>query len=248
MKTTQPWYQILAAKDGDPVEVLIYGEIGESWFGGIGAEQFVKDLQALKGRPLNVRINSVGGQVFEGLAIFNALQRHDARVVTHVDGLAASIASVIALAGAEVRMAENAFLMIHNAHAIAFGNAGDMRQMADTLEKVTGSLVAIYAARTGKKPEEIQDLLDAETWFTAAEAKEAGFVDAISEPKNVKASGDLSRFRNAPRALAAEPVPAAPPAPPAPAPVIEAAPAVGPSPELVALAAASFRTLSESRL
>lgn len=230
------WYSIRAAS-GDEAEILIYDEIGRDFFGeGIAAEQFIKEIAQIKAATLNVRINSVGGQVFDGLAIFNALDRHAARVVTHVDGIAASIASVIALAGDEVRIAANAFLMIHNPHGIAFGDAADMRAMAETLEKVGGSLVDIYAKRTEKPEGEVRAWMDAETWFTAAEAKEAGFVDEITVAQEIKASFDLSKFAKVPKDLAARLQVVAPDKP------------AGPSLEVVQLAAASLRTLDRTRL
>ncbi len=198
--TTKSWYTIGAKHDGDGeghAEILIYGEIGLDWFGdGISAEALVKDLAELDVATLDVRINSVGGQVFEGLAIYNALDRHPAKVTTHIDGMAASIASIVALAGDTVRIAENAFMMIHNAHGFQVGNAADMRKMADILEKLDGSLVETYVAKTGKSSKVIGGMMDAETWFNAAEALEEGFVDEVVEAMDVAASGDLSRFTN----------------------------------------------------
>ena len=202
MTKTTGWYQIAAKehKDGDGgghAEILIYGEIGLDFFGeGIAAEGLVKELAELDVATLDVRINSVGGQVFEGLAIFNALDRHPAKVTTHIDGMAASIASIVALAGDEVRIAENAFMMIHNAHGIQLGNASDMRSMAEILEKLDGSLAATYVGRTGKSEKVIRAMMDEETWFNAEEALEAGMVDTVVEAMDVAASFDLSKFRN----------------------------------------------------
>lgn len=229
-----PWYRIEAKAD-DEAEILIYDEIGESWFGGVSAKQFVEDVNKVTAPRMNVRINSIGGSVFEGLAIYNALARHPARVVVHVDGIAASIASIIALAGDEVHMAENAFLMIHNPHAVAWGNAKAMREMADMLDKVGSSLVDTYVKRTNNDAETVQAWMDEEKWFSAEEAIEAGFATAVTEASNTRAVMDLSRFRNAPATLAAQAEP------------VDLEPA-GPTPELVALAAASARTISETRL
>lgn len=240
--STKPWYRIRAKAD-DEAEVLIYDEIGQNWFGeGVTAERFIEDIQAIEAETLNVRINSVGGQVFEGLAIFNALKRHPSRVVTHVDGLAASIASVVALAGEEVRIAANAFLMVHNPHGIVIGNAGDMREMAATLDKIAGSLAETYVRRTGKSEDEVRAWMDGETWFTAEEAEEAGFVDVVTEEREIKAAGDLSRFRHVPEALRSRAEKRGQPEP-------------EPEPEedeldlaLVALAAETERTLSRTLL
>ena len=205
--------QIIAAADKkNEAEVLIYDDIGASWFGdGVSAKQFVKDLAALEDvELLTVRINSAGGDVFDGLAIYNALKRNDAVVVVEIDALAASIASVIALAGDEVRMADNAFFMIHNARGLEWGTAEDMRAMAELLDKVGGSLANVYAEKTGKPLDEIEAWMNAETWFTAEEAKDAGFVDTLTKGKKMAACADLTAFRRVPKALLDEPEPTAP--------------------------------------
>jgi hypothetical protein len=137
-------------------------------------------------------------RVFEGLAIANALREHSARVVTHIDGLAASIASIIALAGAEIRMSDNAFFMIHDPWTIVVGNASEIRKQADVLEKIGGSLLNEYVKRTGESKATVRDWMAAETWFDAQEALDAGFVDAIDgdRPSDDAAPQDLfdSRF------------------------------------------------------
>jgi len=185
--------------------VYIYDEI--SWF-GISAEQFVKDLNALKSKIINIRINSPGGSVFDGTAVFNAIKQHKSKTITHIDGLAASISSVIALASDEVRMAENAFLMIHDPWSIVIGNADTMREEADLLDKVGGTIAKTYMDKTGKDEDEIKDLMTAETWMTAEEALEMGFIDVIEESeKNEKAKAtffDLSVFANVPDQLKGE--------------------------------------------
>lgn len=238
-------FRVLARAE-DRAEILIYDEIGENWYGdGITARKFATELAGIKSAQIDVRINSVGGSVFDGNAMYNALERHPARVETYIDGIAASISSVIALAGEKIHIAENAFFMIHNPHGVAWGEAADMRKVADTLDTVKGSLVGTYAKRTGRSAEEIQAWMDAETWFTAAEAKEHGFVDAIIEGRKIDAriaaSASAASFANIPPALAAQ-IQAAmqqPAAPPPPS---------GPAAELVQLAAAVHLTLSETRL
>ncbi|HUW56579.1 MAG TPA: head maturation protease, ClpP-related [Planctomycetota bacterium] len=188
----------------DEAEILIYDEIGASWFGeGITAKQFVTDLGAIDAKRIRVRINSGGGSAFEGLAIYNALRNHEAKITTEIDGVAASIASVIALAGQTVKMADNAFFMIHNPAGLVMGDANDMREFADLLDKVGGSLAHVYAEKSGQDDDQIQDWMDAETWFTAEEAKAAGFVDTITKGKVIEARADMSAFRNTPTALAA---------------------------------------------
>lgn len=189
----------IRAETSGEATVYIYDVI-DSWF-GVDAQEFVRDLAALEASTIHVRINSPGGSVFDGMAIYNALKQHPARIVAHVDGLAASAASVIALAGDEVRMGAGAFFMIHNAWGMAIGEASDMRQMADTLEKISGSLVGIYATRTGMDPSEVQALMDAETWFDAEEAIEAGFADLEEDSTQAAARAQAPTERDAERAL-----------------------------------------------
>lgn len=189
---------IRAQEDG-VVEVLLYDEIG---FFGIDADRFVRELNSIEAEEIRVRINSPGGDVFDGVAIYNAIRRHPARVTTHIDGLAASIASVIAMAGEEVLMAENAFLMIHEPWAIVIGAARDMREMADTLDLVSeNSILRAYAGKTGMDLDELREMLEAETWLGSERAKELGFVDQITEENEASASFDLSIFKHVPEAL-----------------------------------------------
>ena len=193
---------IRAAKDD--AEIMIYDAIGADFWGdGVTAKGFDKDLKAL-GSPkkITVRINSGGGDVFDGVAIFNTLARHPARKVVEVDGLAASAASVIAMAGDEIRMGEGAFLMIHNAWGFAMGNAAEMRRTATLLDSVSGQLAEIYARRTGRKAAEVVRMMDAETWMDAETAIAEGFAERRSDSSvKMAASIDLARFRNLPAAL-----------------------------------------------
>lgn len=199
MKKSNSWYKIVAADggDGDHAEILIYDEIGLSFWGeGISAAAMVKDLSALDVKTIDVRINSVGGQVFDGLAIFNAIDRHPATVTTHIDGMAASIASIIALAGDEVRIAENAFMMIHNPWGVEIGDANAMRKMADTLDTLGGSLRDTYVAKSGQSEKVVTEWMDEETWFNAEEALAVGLVDEVAESMDIAASSNFERFRN----------------------------------------------------
>lgn len=188
-------------------EILLYDEIS---FWGVSAEMFRRELDAISAPTINLRINSPGGDVFDSLAIYNALKEHPSRVVTHIDGVAASMASVIALAGDEVRMAENAFFMVHQPWSFVIGNATDLRKEADLLDKVAGSLSLAYTQKTGKSADEIAAIMDAETWMNADEALEAGFVDEVvrdakEEPESIAAVFDLSIFANVPESLTATP-------------------------------------------
>ena len=191
------WYAIRARAEG--AEVSIYDEIGAY---GVSAKSFLDELGALPDDgPLTLRLNSPGGSVFDAVAIYNALKRHAGPVSVWIDGIAASAASYVAMAGDEVVMPENAFLMIHDPSGVVFGTADDMRAMAEALEKIKGSLVAGYAAKSGGSEDDIAALMAKETWLDAAEAVELGFADRLAEPVRIAASFDIGRFRNAPPAL-----------------------------------------------
>ncbi len=193
------WFEIRAAADG--AEVAIYDAIGAF---GLSAKAFTDELKRLTAaKTLQVRINSPGGDVFEGLAIHNALARHPARKVVTIDSIAASIASVVAMAGDEIVMPENAMLMLHNPSGAVIGGAREMRQMADALDKIRASMASVYAGRTGRDPDDIERLMDGETWLSAGEAVELGFADRIDPPVRIAARFDLSVFANLPPALAA---------------------------------------------
>lgn len=192
------WYTIRARAAG--AEVLIYDEIGAY---GVSAKGFLAELGALpNGVPIDLRLNSPGGSVFDAVAIYNALQRHDGTITVWIDGVAASAASYVAMAGDEIVMPENAFLMIHDPSGLVMGTAADMREMADTMDKIAGGMVRGYAARSGRTEEEIAALMAAETWFDAEAALEAGLATRMIEPVRIAASFDIARFRNAPPALA----------------------------------------------
>lgn len=149
------------------------------------AKTFVDQLNASKG-ALTIRINSGGGSVFEGLAMYNAIKRRGQTTVK-IDGLAASIASLIAMAGNRVEMASNALLMIHNPWSGSSGDAEALRKQADLLDKAKGSMLDAYASKTGKSAAEISAIMDAETWYTAEEALQHQFIDAIYEPLQMAA-------------------------------------------------------------
>lgn len=189
------WYHIEVK--ADTPEVHIYEEVG-IW--GIEAAQFVKDLkEQVTGPRMRLRINSPGGNVFDGISIYNALREHPAKVESHVDGIAASIASVIALAGDEVHMGQGTFYMIHDPWGLVVGNAGEMREVADVLDKIAGSMTGIYAEASGQEKDDIRDLMRAETWYTAEEAVEAGFADSVTETDTgAEAKWDLSVYAKVP--------------------------------------------------
>ena len=198
------WYRLRAARK--TAELLIYDEIG-AW--GKTSTSLLNDLAALGDlTTINVRINSPGGDVFEALAMHNALTRHPAQIITHVDALCASAATFILLAGDEVRMADNAMLMIHDPWTIAGGNAEAFQKQADLLDAIAEQIVNLYARKTGADPTDIREWMQAETWYTADQALAAGFVDAIDAPMRMAAlaTHDLSRFKNCPALPGMEPV------------------------------------------
>ena len=191
------WYAIRARGTG--AEVAIYDEIGAY---GVSAKGFLAELGALpEGTPVDLRLNSPGGSVFDAVAIHNAIKRHEGTVTVWIDGIAASAASYVAMAGDEIVMPENAFLMIHDPAGLVMGTAEDMRAMAEALDKVKGSLVSGYAAKSGRTPEEVSALMAAETWFDASDAVAQGFADRLIEPVRIAANFDIGRFRNAPPVL-----------------------------------------------
>jgi ATP-dependent protease ClpP protease subunit len=210
----RPWYEFKAAKDSDSVEIRIYDSIG--WW-GVTASDFAAELDKVDASEIVLRINSSGGDVFDGFAIFNLLRDHPATVRTIVDGFAASIASIIALAGDTVEIHEAAVVMIHDPWGVGIGNAEELRQLADVLDKTIASPMAkIYAAKMDLETQEVRDLMASETWYTGEEAVEAGFADTLlttSEPPEANADArsarDLSGFRNPPASLTGDDPPAA---------------------------------------
>jgi len=171
------WYAI-SETENDTAEISLYDEIGGF---GVGAKQFLGELGRLKGKHIHLRINSPGGSVVEGTAIFNALRRHQGGVTVHIDALAASMASVIAMAGMPVYMADNALLMVHNPWTITVGDSDELRKEADLLDKLKASIRNAYQRKTGLPEDQLQSMMDAETWLDSVDAVALGFVDAIEE-------------------------------------------------------------------
>jgi len=218
-----PWYSIHRRPLASPqstspaphAEIWIYGDIGESWYGDtIAAKDFVKTVAALDAETITVRLNSFGGSVADGIAIYNALKRHPATVTVSVDGVAASIASLIAMAGDRVEIAENAMLMVHAPWAGAAGNATELRQAADMLDKWAQAMAASYASKTGRPIEEVMAWLsdDQDHWFSAAEAVAEKLADATTAALPVSASATRFGWTRSSRAAAqAAPLAAAQP-------------------------------------
>jgi ATP-dependent Clp endopeptidase proteolytic subunit ClpP len=242
-RQARPWYRITAkaaeadgdgdrdepTTDGDTTIIDIYDEIG--WF-GTGAADFVRDLRQVTTPKIELHLNSPGGDVFDALAIYNGLRQHKAQVHVIVDSLAASAASFIAMAGDKITAMANAMLMIHDPLGLVIGNAADMRELAELLDKHGDNIAAIYAARAGGDIATWRERMLAETWYLADEAYTAGLVDEVDESdgRPISDAWDLSVFTHQPDAArpaaAAAEVPAAP-APPTPEPAEPAAAARG---------------------
>ena len=167
----------LTANPDGSAELMVYGVIG--W--DLTAASVVTQLQATTANTINVHINSIGGDVWDATAIYNALRNHGAKIISHVDGLAASCASWIAQAGDEVRIAKTAYMMIHDPSGMAFGTADDMRQTAEMLDKVKATVAQIYADRSGKPADDWSAAMTDETWYIGQEAVDAGLADALSD-------------------------------------------------------------------
>ena len=187
------WYSIKAESSNEVADIYIFDEIGAY---GITAQGFIEEIKAYKDVPINLHINCIGGDVFEGMAIYNVIRKRTAKTTIYIEGIAASMGSVIALAGDEVIMAENSLFMIHNAWGGAMGEANDMRKTAALLEKISGEIADIYMKKTRLPYNKVKEMMDEETWLSADEAFNLGFVDSISDAIKVAAKYDVSKFKN----------------------------------------------------
>jgi ATP-dependent protease ClpP protease subunit len=227
------WFAFRNATDSE-VEIYLYDEIG---FWGTGAKEFIAELRQHAGKHVHLRINSPGGEVIEGTAIYNALKRHAAGVTVHIDAMAASMASVIAMAGSPVFMADNALFMIHDPYTFAAGTSEELRKSADLLDTMKGNLVRSYVSKTGLPEKEIEEMMAAETWLGATEAVALGFADAIED--GVQAAASMStekaqaRFDMLKKVMAKNQInPEVPETPEAPAPEAPALDAPVETPEV----------------
>lgn len=248
----QTWYQISNSLDegGSPTAAVhIYGDIG-SW--GITAASFVEELKAVDAAEISLYINSPGGEVFDGLAIHNALRSHRAKVMVQVDSLAASIASVIAMAGDRIVMSPHSQMMIHDAQGVSCGSPEELREYADFLDRQSDNIAAVYAERAGGTKAQWRKRMQAESWFFADEAVEAGLADEVAKPQRmtpeeeeqaraVAAAWDLSVYNYA--HTSRENAPAPPPAEPETPPAVEP-----PAPALPAFDPAAFRAATVAAL
>jgi ATP-dependent protease ClpP protease subunit len=208
------WYRVIKAQAPDQAtQVMVYDEVG---YWGVTAQDFINDLKSISG-PIDLHLNSPGGEVWDGIAIYQYLAGRGG-VTTYIDSLAASIASVIAMAGTEIVMGRNASVMVHDGWGLCIGNAADMREQADLLDRVSDNIANVYADRTGKPVDEWRKVMLAETWFFGQEAVDAGLADRLapstgkqqstpggpddnSTAAAMRAHFDLSVFRNVPDRL-----------------------------------------------
>ena len=188
----EKWYNI-QNKAGESADIYIFDEIGTY---GVTAQDFISEIKGLKDMPINLRINSLGGDVFDGMAMYNVIKRREAKTTVYIEGIAASIATIIALGADEVIMAENSLFMIHNAWGGTSGEAKDMRKTAETLDKITSELTDIYVKKTGLSYDALAEMMDEESWLNAQEAFDLGFIDTISDSIKVAAKYDVSKFKN----------------------------------------------------
>jgi ATP-dependent Clp protease protease subunit len=204
VSVTAPRFEVSNDAQASEATIYLYDVIDAYW--GISAADFVKAIAGISAETIHLRINSPGGDVFEARAMATALRQHKAKVIAHIDGLAASCASWIALAADEVEISAGAFYMIHRSWSYSMGNAADLRAAADLLEKVDEELVAEYVRETGATDEQVRAWLDAETWFTADEAVTHKFADRLASdaPKDT-AAWDVSAFARAPKDLLERP-------------------------------------------
>lgn len=197
MKTEMQMRQV----GGSAAEILMYGDLG-AMFRGMTAKDFADQVRAL-GRvsEITLRIASEGGAVTDGLAMYNTLMRHPARILVEIDGVAASSATLPAMAGDRIRIAEDGMVMIHNPWVPNGGTSDELRKKADTLDKLEGTIRSIYTKRTGKSDDDIDVMMASETWMTSDEALEHGFVDEVTRALRVAAYVDPERYQHVPKKL-----------------------------------------------
>lgn len=185
-------------------EILLYEDIG-GYF-GISASEFVREVKALKNiETINLRINSNGGNVFDGITIYNYLKSHQARIEVDIDGLAASIASIIAMAGDERRIADNAWLMIHDPWVMTVGNAKELRETADKMDGIRDSLLDTYMKVSTLESDKVSKMMEEETWINANDALDWGFVTSLTGEQSIAASVRKDWFKHIPDSLKAHP-------------------------------------------
>jgi len=201
--TNEEWYDMAFDKAKKEATINIFGVIGgASWMDDmIPSKTFISELNDLDAEIITVYVNSPGGSVEEGFAIYNALNMSKAKIITHNIGMAASAAAYVMMAGDERKSANNAYMLIHSPWTFLVGNAKELRKYADVLDVLNKSMISIFATRTGLEPEKIADMLDEETWISAEQGLEDGFLDTVVEDKAMNMNFDLSAFNCIPEDL-----------------------------------------------
>ena len=187
------WFDIKNKANSETADIYIYSEVGGF---DVNAKSFINELKSLKDKNIDVHINSLGGSVFDGLAIYNALKTHTKKVTTKVEGICASIASVIAMAGDQIEMAENSLFMIHNPFAMSGGDANELRKTADILDKIRNEIADIYASKSKHDAQHYINLMDVESWFNSTETLELGLANTITQSLKIENNYDISKFQN----------------------------------------------------
>ena len=207
------WYKISAQEE--TAEISIFGDVGASWWGdSVTLADFKKDFDAIKDRDsIKLMINSPGGDVWDGMGIYNLISSVRQKVTVEVMGLAASIASIIALSGNELIMGESSYFMIHRPWSFSMGTSDELRKDAGLLDKIEDQLVAIYEQHTAMTEDELKTAMSEETWYTADEAVEIGFAAGVADYGQMAASYDISRYKYAhvPAEMAEDEKPSEPP-------------------------------------
>ncbi|MCN7823459.1 Clp protease ClpP [Escherichia coli] len=182
------WWEIKnsTGEDDSPAELLIYGYIGE--FDEVSSSDIVNKLKDISSNTISVKINSYGGSVFTAQAILSSLKRHKANITVYIDGIAASAATIIAMAGDKIIIPSNAMMMIHNPWTFAAGDADELRDIAEMMDKIRNSILSAYKEKTGLSEDKLIELMDQETWLNAEEAVELGFADEVEKPMRLSAS------------------------------------------------------------
>lgn len=196
MSRWQP--DVMAANDDDESTINIYDIVGYDWWTGQGmtAKIVSSVLRKNKGNEITVNINSPGGDFHEGLAIYNLLKEHDAPVTVRIVGMAASAASVVAMAGTTIKIAEAGYFMIHNSWTCVCGNKNDMRSMADVLSQFDETMAGVYSRKTGIDAEEISSMMDKDTWINGADAVDQGFATQLLDSDELDKPGDVGAKYN----------------------------------------------------
>lgn len=183
-------------------EVLIYDVIGWPF---VDANEFARDFNNISSKEITIGINSPGGDVFDGTAIFNTIDNHPSRIITRIDGIAASMASIIALAGDEIQIASNAYYMMHNPWSIAMGDHNDFQKEGELLERIAATLGETYANKTGLDIKAVRQMMDDETWLIGKELVDQGFADKVIGSNKANAKFDLSMYANTPNKIKGQP-------------------------------------------